>query len=244
MAQHEALADVTRLSDEEETRFSLMLAGIEGARRRAFDAYLKLRRRTGGCMMILGWEGEPESVRRRRAISTRVMRRGGAVPLGAGAGNSWERGRYDGPYFRDELIDRGILVETLETSHTWSRLDDHYRAVGGAIREALERGGTPPIVFCHLSHAYPDGASLYYTFLARAKTGEELEQWRAAKTAACEAIVSTGGTITHHHAVGQDHAPYMRAEIGELGIEVLRAAKERLDPAGVMNPGKLLPDET
>jgi alkyldihydroxyacetonephosphate synthase len=241
LAQQDALPDVTRLSDEEETRFSLMLAGIEGARRRAFDAYLKLRRRAGGCMMIFGWEGEREDVRRRRAISTRVIRRGGAVPLGTGAGGAWEHGRYNGPYLRDELIDRGILVETLETSHTWSKLDQHYRTVGDAIRGALERGGTPPIVFCHLSHAYPDGASLYYTFLARANAGEELGQWRAAKTAACEAIVSTGGTITHHHAVGQDHAPYMPAEIGELGIEVLRAAKERLDPAGIMNPGKLLP---
>jgi alkyldihydroxyacetonephosphate synthase len=240
LAQEDALPDITRLSDEEETRFSLMLAGIEGARRRAFDAYLALRRRRGGCMMICGWEGERESVRRRRSISTRILRRGGAVPLGSGAGGSWERGRYDGPYLRDELIDRGILVETLETSHTWSMLERHYRAVGDAIRGALEHGGTPPIVFCHLSHAYADGASLYYTFLARAKPGEEIEQWREAKTAACEAIVSTGGTITHHHAVGQDHAPYMRAEIGELGLDVLRAAKERLDPAGIMNPGKLL----
>ncbi|MGZ5337315.1 MAG: FAD-binding oxidoreductase [Solirubrobacterales bacterium] len=241
LAQREALPDVTRLSDEEETRFSLMLAGIEGTKRRAFDAYLALRRRSGGCMMICGWEGERESARRRRAISTRILRRGGAVPLGTGAGSAWAHGRYNGPYLRDELLDRGVLVETLETSHTWSRLADHYTTVGDAIRGALERGGTPPIVFCHLSHAYPDGASLYYTFLARAKAGEELEQWRQAKTAACEAIVSTGGTITHHHAVGQDHAPYMKAEIGELGVEVLRAAKERLDPAGIMNPGKLLP---
>ena len=94
---------------------------------------------------------------------------------------------------------------------------------------------------CHLSHAYPDGASLYFTFIAPRRPGAELEQWHASKTAASAAIVETGGTITHHHGVGRDHVPYMRAEIGELGIEVLRAAKERLDPAGIMNPGKLLP---
>ncbi|MGZ5309687.1 MAG: FAD-binding oxidoreductase, partial [Solirubrobacterales bacterium] len=173
LAQREALPDVTRLSDEEETRLSLMLAGIEGTKRRAFDAYLALRRRSGGCMMICGWEGERESARRRRAISTRILRRGGAVPLGTGAGSAWAHGRYNGPYLRDELLDRGVLLETLETSHTGSRLPDHYPTVGDAIRGALERGGTPPIVFCHLSHAYPDGASLYYTFLARAKAGEE-----------------------------------------------------------------------
>src|SRR4029453_11333613 len=99
----------------------------------------------------------------------------------------------------------------------------------------------PSIVMCHVSHAYADGASLYFTFLTRARRGAELEQWREAKTAACEAIVAAEGTITHHHAVGRDHAPYMRAEIGELALGALWAVKERLVPAGIMNPGKLMP---
>ena len=94
---------------------------------------------------------------------------------------------------------------------------------------------------CHLSHAYRDGASLYFTFLARRRPGAELEQWRAVKAAACEAIVEAGGTITHHHAVGRDHLPYMRAEIGELGIEALRAVKERLDPDRDHEPGQADP---
>ena len=89
----------------------------------------------------------------------------------------------------------------------------------------------------------PTGASLYFTFLARREEGAEIEQWRAAKAAACDAIIAAGGTITHHHAVGRDHAPWMTDEVGELGVEILRAAKERLDPAGIMNPGKLLPPE-
>jgi alkyldihydroxyacetonephosphate synthase len=241
LAQDDILPDITRLSDEEESRISLMLSVGTGGRRRALDAYLGLRSRRGGCMMIVGWEGEAESVSRRSSLAKRVLRRGGAVPLGKGAGSSWEHGRYDGPYLRDELLDRGVMVETLETSHTWTNLHKLYAAVGSALRKALERGGTPPIVFCHLSHAYRDGASLYFTFLARSRAGEEIEQWREAKTAACEAIVEAGGTITHHHAVGTDHAPYMRDEVGELGIEALDAVKERLDPAGIMNPGKLLP---
>jgi alkyldihydroxyacetonephosphate synthase len=96
-------------------------------------------------------------------------------------------------------------------------------------------------VACHVSHLYPSGASLYFTFLARAQRGEELDQWAAAKRAAMDAIVATGGTITHHHAVGHDHAEWMRAEIGDLGVDALRAVKDRLDPPGIMNPGKLLP---
>ena len=241
LAQADALADVTRLSDETETRVTLGLAGATGLRRTALDAYLRLRRRRGGCLMICGWEGERETVDRRHAVSARLLRRGGAVPLGGAAGQAWDRGRFAGPYMRDELIDLGYLVETLETSHTWSRLGELYRAVGSALDRALAQQGTPPMVWCHVSHAYRDGASLYFTFVARARAGDEIEQWRAAKTAACEAIVATGGTITHHHAVGRDHAPYMAAEVGEAGLEVLRAVKERLDPGGIMNPGKLLP---
>ena len=241
LAQAEALPDVIRLSDEAETRVSLGLSGADGARRAALDAYLKLRRRSGGCLVICGWEGESEAVDRRRAVSLRHLRRGGAVPLGGGAGRAWERGRFDGPYLRDELMDLGYFVETLETSHEWSRLDDTYRAVGGALDRALRDQGTPGIVLCHLSHPYRDGASLYFTFVSRARSGDELEQWHAVKSAACEAIVAAGATITHHHAVGTDHAPYMEAEVGGLGVEALRAIKDRLDPAGIMNPGKLLP---
>jgi alkyldihydroxyacetonephosphate synthase len=238
LAQRHEAPDVLRLSDEEETRVSLELAGTEGLRKRALDAYLSLRRRRGGCLLICGWEGEREAVNRRRSLSQTRLRLGGAVPLGRSAGNSWDRNRYGGPYLRDELMNLGVLVETLETAHTWSRLDELYRAVGDALRGTL---GERSIVMCHVSHAYADGASLYFTFLTRARRGEELEQWRAAKSAACEAIVASEGTITHHHAVGRDHAPYMRSEVGEVGLEALRAVKERLDPAGIMNPGKLLP---
>jgi alkyldihydroxyacetonephosphate synthase len=238
LAQRHEAPDVLRLSDEEETRVSLDLTGTEGLQKRALEAYLSLRRRQGGCLVICGWEGESEGARRRRSLAQTRLRLGGAVPLGGSAGRSWERSRYGGPYLRDELMNLGVLVETLETAHTWSRLDELYRAVRNALRGAL---GERSIVMCHVSHAYADGASLYFTFFARARRGEELEQWRQAKTAACEAIVATEGTITHHHAVGRDHAPYMRAEVGELGLDALRAVKERLDPSGIMNPGKLLP---
>jgi len=241
LAQSDRLPDVTRLSDEEETRVSLALSGTSGLKRSLLDSYLRLRRRTGGCMLIAGWEGEAEDVERRRALSSRVLRSSGAVRLGGAPGRAWSRGRFEGPYLRDELLDLGYFVETLETSHTWSRYQELYRSVGDALRGALAGQGTPGLVWCHLSHAYRDGASLYFTFVAPRKPGAEIEQWRAVKTTASEAIVAAGGTITHHHAVGRDHAPYMRAEVGDLGVEALRTLKERLDPAGIMKPGQLLP---
>jgi alkyldihydroxyacetonephosphate synthase len=241
LAQADALPDVARLSDEAETRTSFALSGAGGLRRAALGAYLGLRRRRRGCLMICGWEGEREAVERGRALSARLLRRGGGAPLGEAPGRAWERGRFEGPYLRDELMDRGYMAETLETAHTWSRLDELYRAVRATLDATLRAGGTPGIVLCHLSHAYRDGASLYFTFIARSRRGEEIEQWLEVKTAACEEIVAAGGTITHHHGVGRDHAPYMRAEVGETGLEALRALKARLDPAGIMNPGKLLP---
>jgi alkyldihydroxyacetonephosphate synthase len=241
LAQGDGLPDVVRVSDSTETRLSLALSGTTGPKRALLTSYLRLRRRAEGCLIVCGWEGESEAVERRRALSARVLRSCGAASLGGAPGRAWERGRYGGPYLRDELLDLGYMAETLETAHTWSRLGQLYEGVRSAIGAALAGQGTPGIVFCHLSHAYRDGASLYFTFLARRRPGAEIEQWRAAKAAASEAIVEAGGTITHHHAVGRDHIPYMRAEVGELGIEVLRAVKERLDPAGIMNPGKLVP---
>ena len=240
LAQGRGLPDVIRVSDEEETWVSLTLSGPRGAPARALDGYLGLRRRRGGSLMIVGHEGDGESVARRRALTVRELRRGGAVYLGQSAGRSWEHGRFQGPYLRDTLMSRGAMVETLETSHTWTRLEELRSAVGDAIRGSLEGQGTPGLVFCHLSHAYADGASLYFTFISRARSGAEIEQWQAVKTAACEAIVACGGTITHHHAVGRDHVPYMEAEVGATGLDALRAVKAELDPAGIMNPGKLV----
>jgi alkyldihydroxyacetonephosphate synthase len=239
-AQGPGLPDVIRVSDEEETEVSLALSGPRGLVGSLFGGYLGLRRRRGGSLIIVGLEGEEESVARRRALSVRELQRGGAVYLGQSAGRSWEHGRYQGPYLRDTLMGMGAMVETLETSHTWTELATLHAAVGGAIRDSLAGQGTPGLVFCHLSHAYADGASLYFTFISRSREGAEVEQWRQVKRAACEAIVASGGTITHHHAVGRDHAPYMEAEVGRTGLDVLRAVKEQLDPAGIMNPGKLI----
>jgi alkyldihydroxyacetonephosphate synthase len=241
LAQGPGLPDVIRVSDAEETEVSLALSGPRGLAGTLFGGYLGLRRRRGGCLIVAGFEGDEEAVARRRALAVRALRRGGGAYLGQGAGRSWEHGRYQGPYLRDTLLGMGAMVETLETSHTWTRLHELHAAVGAAIRDSLAGQGTPGLVFCHLSHAYADGASLYFTFISRARRGAEIEQWQAVKRAASEAIVATGGTISHHHAVGRDHAPYMEAEVGRTGVEVLRAVKEQLDPAGIMNPGKLLP---
>ncbi|HEX8052885.1 MAG TPA: FAD-binding oxidoreductase [Thermoleophilaceae bacterium] len=233
--------DVARLSDEHETRMAMAMSSHGGVAERLGRAYLRARGHEGGCIAIVGWEGEEGQAARRAADTRRVLRAEGGLSLGTSPGQSWLRARYLGPYQRDKLLGRGAFAETLETATTWSNLGSLHRAVGDALREALGARGTPALVACHVSHLYPSGASLYFTFLARAQRGEELEQWAAAKRAAMEAIVASGGTITHHHAVGRDHAEWLREEIGDLGVDALRAVKDRLDPRGIMNPGKLLP---
>jgi len=241
LEQAGAAPQVARLSDEEETRLSFALAGAGGAAARAGRAYLRARRYAGGCLAIAGWEGEAAAVARRRAQGALLLRRHGGLSLGTAPGSAWSRGRYAAPFLRDALLDHGVMVETLETAAQWSELSAVYRAVGDALRASLAGLGTPPLVLCHVSHLYGSGASLYFTFLARQLPGEVIAQWRAAKRAATDAIVAAGGTITHHHAVGRDHADWMGAEVGETGLRLLQALKAELDPRAIMNPGKLLP---
>jgi alkyldihydroxyacetonephosphate synthase len=241
MEQGHVAPDVARLSDRDETRMAMAMSSHGGVVERLGRAYLGSRGHGEGSIAIVGWEGEEGDVARRAADTRRVLRANGGLALGTSPGRSWLRNRYLGPYQRDELLGRGMFAETLETATSWSNLSRLHRAVGDALREALGARGTPALVACHVSHLYPSGASLYFTFLARAQRGEELDQWAAAKGAAMDAIVANGGTITHHHAVGHDHAEWLRAEIGDLGVEALRAVKSKLDPAGIMNPGKLLP---
>jgi alkyldihydroxyacetonephosphate synthase len=242
LEQARAAGDVSRLSDETETMMSLASAGASGGTvAKVAQRYLKLRGHANGCLAILGFEGESDEALDRANRASILLRASGGLRLGSRPGAAWEHQRYRAPYLRDELLDRGVMVETLETATTWTNLHNLYGAVANALRDSLSARGTPPLVLCHVSHLYQSGASLYYTFMAAQQYGQEIEQWRAAKSAASDAIVAAGGTITHHHAIGIDHTPWIRAEIGDTAIDVLRAAKQRLDPQGVMNPGKLLP---
>jgi alkyldihydroxyacetonephosphate synthase len=244
LAREHALPDVTRLSDEQETRMSLALAGTAGVKDRLGRAYLRLRGYGGGCLAILGFEGDGEELACRRRRAHAIVSQNGGLAVGRAPGEAWLKSRFAAPYLRDELLTHGVMVETLETAAQWSDVAALHRSVSAAIVSALSGGGAggagEPLVMCHLSHVYETGASLYFTLLARQREGDELGQWRAVKQAAGEAIMAGGGTITHHHGVGRDHAPWMAREIGDGGVQALRALKAQLDPAGIMNPGKLL----
>lgn len=220
---------VVRLSDEVETGINLATTHSIGE-----------QSVTGGCLGLTVFEGTPEHTESRHAETQAVLTAHGGTSLGEGPAQAWEHGRFDAPYLRDSLLRAGAICETLETATTWSNLATLKGAVTNALTTSLTASGTPALVMCHISHVYPTGASLYFTVVA-GQRGDAFEQWHAAKVAACDAILANGGTITHHHAVGADHRPWMTAEIGELGVAVLRAVKKTLDPAGILNPGKLIP---
>ncbi len=240
LARHDLLPDVVRLSDADETRANLLNAGGAGAR--VLRGMLRARGHGEGCLLVVGWEGLPDIVRARTRAASSLLRSRAGIRLGHRVGESWRRHRFGAPYTRDALLDAGLMVETLETAASWAALPAVYDAVGRALRESLTSGGHPPLVMTHLSHGYPTGASLYFTVLADRDEALPIQQWLGAKRAATDALLGAGGTLTHHHAVGADHRPWLEREIGPLGVEVLRAVKSRLDPAGICNPGVLLPD--
>ncbi len=225
LAQAGLLPTVIRLSDETETAINLADPDSIGA---GGDA---------GCLMVVGHEGEPDAVAAKRAAVAAVLTGLGGVDLGEEPGRAWEHGRFHAPYLRDSLLDVGVLVETLETATFWSRRQELYDAVKAALVGSLGDGA---LVLCHVSHVYETGCSLYFTVAAR-QGDDPLAQWSAAKAAASDAMIAAGATITHHHAVGTDHKPWLAQEIGPVGVQVLRAVKDSLDPTGVLNPGVLIP---
>lgn len=247
--QAEVPVAMLRLSDAEETRFYRAFGGAgtkPGLGARLADAYLQARKfNANAAALIAGFEGDAATVAEGRKAFDKIARKLGALALGRRQGQRWRDGRFHGPYLRDPMMDRGLGVDTLETATSWTKLDALYRAVRTALENAMRATAPRPeahgIVLCHISHSYPDGASLYFTyFFPRALDGE-IAQWKAIKSAASDAITAQGGTISHHHGVGEDHLAWMKSEDGALGLDVLRAIKRTFDPKGILNPGKLIP---
>lgn len=249
MMQQGMVPACVRLSDRTETALAQNFRSTRGNKwkRKGEDAALKLLARRGysfddGAFMVLGLEGEREETEYMRAGILRLCRKLGGFHLGTSPGRQWYNSRHETAYFREQLINWGVLVDTIETATTWDNLLHLYGEVRSALRGALEEEGGKSMVGCHVSHSYREGASLYYTFFApMVEEGGEEAQWERVKRAASEAIMEYGGTISHHHGVGYEHAPWMMKEVGDVSLEAIRAVKGVMDPADILNPGKLIP---
>jgi alkyldihydroxyacetonephosphate synthase len=233
-----------RLSDASETELAQVMRRHPGRRFDPAELVLGLAARRGyaaeRCALIYGADGASA----RAAAPPYPRGRGlrpphGGLPLGRAPGRSWRRDRFRTPYLRDWLLDHGVAVDTFETALPWSAILGGHEAILRAVRRSLEAHAGAGLAMAHLSHSYVDGASLYFTFLYPLDAAGPLAQWQALKRDATEAVLAAGGTLSHHHGVGRDHAPWLEREKGALGVRVLRAAKQALDPKGLMNPGKL-----
>lgn len=222
---------VFRISDPEETEVGLKLKGFHGT---VFDRFMQWRgyapmRR---CLCIGTVEGERGLARHVRRMALRIGRRHGAMSLTGYATKQWERGRYADVHLRDDLLDHGIVIDTLETGVTWSNLARVHESVRAF---AKARPGT--VCMTHCSHFYPQGTNLYFIFILRPRDEAEFLRFR---DEAVDRIVSAGGSISHHHGVGRLFAPWMERHLGREPLAALRALKRHFDPHDVMNPGGVL----
>ncbi len=158
-----------------------------------------------------------------------------------GAAEQWRTAFIRMPYARERMIRRAVIADTFETAITWERFESFHDTVKAATETAIrDATGRPGQVTCRFTHAYPDGPAPYFSFHALGRPGALEAQWRAIKSAAGDALIAAGGTITHHHAVGRDHRPWYDRQRPELFAQGLRAAKRVLDPQGLLNPGVLV----
>lgn len=232
-----------RLSNATETRTHLKLAGyatVVGA----LETYLGVRGAGHGKVMFtFGTTGSRAQCKHALKVTREQIKSHAGVYVGTLLGKRWEHSRFRSPYLRHGLWDVGIIVDTMETCLDWSKVANAVDGMEADIVNALSAEGEKVHAFTHLSHFYGQGCSVYTTFLFRAGRDYEqtMERWKKLKAAGAEAIVRHGGTISHQHGVGKDHAPYLPAEKGELGIDAIANLCHTFDPDGRMNPGKLVP---
>jgi len=235
---------LVRTSTPAETWTNLALAGHERTLA-ALRRYLTARGAgPGRCMVLLGFAGRRRVMNAAFAEAFAIGRRHGAVRAPAAFGRQWHRGRFRTPYLRNALWEAGYAIDTLETAVAWDRVPAMAAGLAPQLRRGLATEDERVHAFTHLSHVYPTGSSLYTTYVFRVADDPDatVERWRRLKEAASETIVRLGGTISHQHGVGSDHAAYLAAEKGELGMATLRDLARRFDPAGIMHPGVLLQD--
>jgi alkyldihydroxyacetonephosphate synthase len=197
------------------------------------------------CLLFLALTGRSRLVAAGGWEVAAIVARHGAIGLPRSFGHAWVSQRFRSAYLRNALWDAGYGVDTLETAAPWPAVPGLLATVAPALRRGLEGDDERVHAFSHLSHVYPSGSSIYTTYLFRlsADPDRNLERWARLKAAASAAIVAGGGTISHQHGVGRDHASYLAAEKGAVGMTALRALAATFDPAGVLNPGSLLDDD-
>ncbi|GAA1828923.1 FAD-binding oxidoreductase [Microlunatus capsulatus] len=243
----DASPSVTRVSDAGETRFSFSTRkkskGVSVSGLVSKGLFKVLERRgwdlDAVCLSFVGYEGGPDHVRRQKAIVKKIIGQHGGILLGKGPGELYDQKKFDTPYIRDFLLDRGAAADVSETAAPWSQLVPMYENVTAAARKAFAQIGVQGWVMCHLSHSYHSGACLYFTFAFRHDDQEPLARYDVVKSAIQQAFIDTHGTLSHHHGVGTEHAPWLEQDISPAGVQIMEGLFAGVDPGRNLNPGKI-----
>lgn len=240
---------ITRFNDSEKTALSFAYksksSGFKSFMAKGVKAYLNKKFDLDkACLMLTAFEGDKKTFNYIKKRVNAIYKKQGAFNLGTDPGKSFEKGKYDFPYLRDYVMDRNIIADVSETSTVWSNVLPLYYATYDALDKAIRNTGSKTFLGCHISHSYQTGTSLYFTFGALQEPGKGLQQYLYIKKAAEDAFMKNGATLSHHHAVGYEHMPWLEDDISTTGVKAVKALKLGLDPKGVMNPGKIIPTET
>src|SRR5690606_34179975 len=239
---------ITRVSDARETGFSFATRkkkpGFSLSATVSKGLMTVLEKRgwdlDQACLSFIGYEGSKEHVARQKKLVKDIVSKHGAIVLGKGPGELYDQKKFDTPYIRDFLLDRGAAGDVSETAAPWSKLKTLYYAVIAAADQAFDEIGVKGWIMCHLSHSEHSGACLYFTFAFKFGRSDPLKQYDVVKRAIQQAFVDNGGTLSHHHAVGVEHAPWLAEDLSEAGAELTAGLFTSFDPKRNFNPGKIV----
>jgi alkyldihydroxyacetonephosphate synthase len=248
IAASEAAPSVTRVADANETAFSFATKKgsslVDKLQSNALKLFLERRKGYDVgqmCLGFIGYEGPERHVKAQRKAVGRIVAKHNGLCIGSSPGELYDQKKFDTPYIRDFLLDRGVLADVSETAAPWSELQPLHAAVTGAAQGAFSDLGVRGYVMCHMSHSYHAGACLYFTFaLTPSGRRDGLEEYGAVKSAIQQAFVDNGGTLSHHHAVGTEHSEWLEQDISAPGVGMLRALFDGTDPGANLNPGKIV----
>jgi alkyldihydroxyacetonephosphate synthase len=248
IAASEATPSVTRVADANETAFSFatkkgssLVDKLQSAALKAFLKRGKGYELEDMCLGFIGYEGPESHVKAQRKAVGKIVSKHGGLCIGSSPGELYDQKKFDTPYIRDFLLDRGVLADVSETAAPWSELAPLHAAVTGAARSAFGELGCRGYIMCHLSHSYHAGACLYFTFaVVPSGRRDGLEEYGVVKSAIQQAFVDNGGTLSHHHAVGTEHAEWLEQDISAPGVGMLKALFDGTDPGANLNPGKIV----
>ncbi|MEA9984715.1 MULTISPECIES: FAD-binding oxidoreductase [Subtercola] len=249
IATSDAAPSITRVSDARETAFSFSTSkashGISGQVQKALFAFLQKRgwNLDEVCLSFIGYEGTASNVSHQKSVVGDVLKKHGAITLGKGPGALYDQKKFDTPYLRDFLLDRGAAADVSETAAPWAKLKPLYDNVFAAANKAYAEIGMKGWIMCHLSHSMHSGACLYFTFAFTHDGVDPIAQYDVVKSAIQQAFIDNGGTLSHHHSVGVEHARWIEDDISTAGADLVQGMFTTVDPGKNLNPGKILTRE-